>query len=263
MRAAWLALLLAACGGAQGGPRERRAADEVAPDAARDPLAGEVDDEVRLQLAETLIDGGAHAEAMRMLRELQATRPKDARVHYLLGAVLRDRGVYDQAERSLSLAVELQPDLAMAHGALGVLADLKGDHARALASHTKAIELAPLEARFRNNLGFSRALAGDHAAAIAAYGEALRLDPTARVVYVNLGFALAAAGRDDEAKRMFRQAGTEAETLNNLALAHELRGDPGRARRLYREALQKDPNLGVAAENLRGLEQGEAKAEPR
>jgi Flp pilus assembly protein TadD len=254
-RTAFLALLLSACGGAQGGPRDSGKAPERSADPTdTEPLNGQVDDEVRLELAQTLIDHGAHGTAMPILRDTLTRHPEDPRLHLLLGTVLRDRGVYDQAERELNLALKLKPGMAEAVDGLGILYDLKGDHDAAKKAHDDAIALAPQEPKYRNNLGFSRYLAGNHEEAVAAYQEALRLDPAARTVYVNLGFALAAQGKDDEALRMFRQSGTEAEALNNLGLAHELRGDAERARRLYHEALIHDPDLGVAVGNLRALD---------
>ena len=61
-------------------------------------------------------------------------------------------------------------------------------------------------------------------------------------------------GKDEAALSAFRQALTDAEALNNLALAKELVGRPDDARRLYRDALEADPKLREALDNLSALE---------
>ena len=60
--------------------------------------------------------------------------------------------------------------------------------------------------------------------------------------------------READAARMFRQAGTEADALTNLALAHELQGQPDKARTLYQKALLRDPRQSAAQKNLEALE---------
>lgn len=248
------ACLLMACGGATGGPRDREAQIKAAQQPELPPLDGKVDDDLRIQLAELLIHEGAHENAVPIVREALARKPQDARLHYLLGALLRDRGAYDQAETELVRAVELEPKLHPAHSALGILYDLQKRGPEADKHHRRALELDATVARYHNNLGFSLYLRGQHADAVAAYGKALELAPSAQLVYLNLGYAYAALGRDADATRMFRQAGDEAAALTNLALAHELQGDPEKARALYQKALAEDPRQVAALKNLEALE---------
>jgi Flp pilus assembly protein TadD len=242
------------CGGASGGPRDREAEIKAAQQPELPPLDGKVDDELRIQLAELLIHEGAHENAVPIVREALARKPQDARLHYLLGTLLRDRGVYDEAERELRLAVDLEPKLAPAQSALGILYDLQQRGAEAERHHRIALSLDETAARFHNNLGFNLYLQGRHAEAIAAYEAALKRAPTAQQVYMNLGFAYAALGREADAARMFRQAGSEADALTNLALAHELQGQPDKARTLYQKALLRDPRQSAAQKNLEALE---------
>ncbi len=242
-----LAVLLASCAG-----KPDNHGDEAGPD-----------DELAVALAETLIKAGAHSNAVPILRRAMARKPKDARLRYLMGTVLRDRGVYEQAAAEFALAISIDPRLSPAHSGLAIVHDLKGEHAEAQKLHAKAIALNPEVARFHNNLGFSHYLAGDMGGAIKAYRAALRIDPSARPVYLNLGFALAAEGKDEEAVRMFRQAVDEAAALNNLALAHELRGQEASARRHYEESLAIDPGLEQAIANLKALDEAEAGADPK
>lgn len=243
IRASLLALLCLqfACSGApvKGNPKE--------------PDEKKFDVDLSVALAEVLIEHRAHTNALPMLRRALERKPNDPRLHYLLGTLLRDRGVYNKAVHELKLAVKLDPRLAPAWSGLGMTYDMQGRYDEADAAHAEALKLKPEVARFHNNRGFSRYLAGDYEAAVKHYEEALRLAPTEGRVYVNLGFALGALGKTKKAMRMFRQTLDEAEALNNIALAHELRGDRAAAREMYEEALLIDPTLKAAAGNLETL----------
>lgn len=237
-----LALVLVGCGA-----RADRTTDPPEPDRT-------FDTDLAVELADTLIRARAYDNALPMLQRALKRSPNDPRLHYLRGVVLRDRGIYDQARQAFTLALSLAPQMAHAHSALGILADLEGDHPTALAHHERAVALAPGTAQFQNNLGFSHYLAGRWAQAEAAYRVGLEADPSARRLYTNLGFAVAAQGRDLEALRAFRQSVDEAGALNNLALAQQLRGDAGAARRMFKQALEKSPTLPQALANLEALD---------
>jgi len=256
-------LALAACGGASGGPRDQARAGQAAhPQDEPPPLDGQVDHALTVELAELLVAHGATDQAVPMLQQALAREPEDARLHYLLGTVLRDRGVFAQAEASLREAVRLAPKLAPAWSALGILHDLRQAHAEAEAAHRQALALEPNVARFHNNLGFCLYLQRRYADAVVAYEEAARRSPNAAQVYMNLGFAYAALGRDADAERVFREAGGAASALHNMAVAHELRGDPTRARALYTQALAADPRLEPAQRALDALKPQTPSAPP-
>lgn len=212
------------------------------------------DPELSVALAETLVEAGAHKNAVPILRSALAKRPNDPRLHYLLGTVLREREQYSQAKAELLLALKAAPNMAPAHDGLALVYALQGQHADALRHHDRAVSLAPKVPRFLNNRGFTRTLNNQLPDAVLDYEAAIRLDPSARQTYVNLGFALARQGKDEAALSAFRQALTDAEALNNLALAKELVGRPDDARRLYRDALEADPKLREALDNLSALE---------
>ncbi len=250
-----LVSLCLGCGGAAGGPRELRA-PRAQSDVTPPPLDGQIDDELTVQLAELMLNERADEHAVPLLQRALVKQPDDARVHYLYGTLLRDRGIYAQAEASLRRAISLDPKMAPAQAGLGLLYDLKRNHAEAQRWHAAAIALDPEVARFRNNLGFSLYLAGKNTEAVVAYESALKIDPAAARVYVNLGFAYAAMGQTADAERAFRQTGDEAAALNNLALAHELKGQPEKARLLYNKALGLDPRQRAAAANLEALDEG-------
>jgi len=209
--------------------------------------------ELRVEVAELLIQARSYDEAAPILRAALSRSPRDPRLHMLLGVTLRDKGVYREAERSLREAIKLQPLLAEAQGELGVLLSLTGRHELAIQAHQRSIELNDQVARSHNNLGFSYALMGQHELAITAFERALRLAPTDKRVYVNLGFSLGALKRDEEARRMLSQALSSAEVWHNLGLIYLKRGERGAAEIAYQRALDEDPRLSLAREALQAL----------
>lgn len=209
--------------------------------------------ELRVELAELLIQARSYDEAAPILRAALSRTPRDPRLHLLLGITLRDKGVYREAERILRRALELDPRSAEAHSALGVLLSLTHRHPLAIKSHLQSIQLKSDVAQFHNNLGFSYALNQQHELAIGAFERALSLAPTDRRVYINLAFSLGALKRDDEAQRMLSEALSPGEVWHNLGLIYLKRGEQQAAKNAYLRALEQDPRLELAREALDAL----------
>ena len=206
--------------------------------------------DIRVSLIKTLVDAGAYTTSVPLLRQAMADNPKDPRLHHMLGSVLRERALYDQAIAAFEEAIRLAPKFGEAHSGQAMTLNMQGKHDAALALHQKAVTLNKDDARLLNNLGFGLSLLNRHEEAVRVYKDALKLDPNQRNTYVNLGFSLALLSKEPEARKAFEQVLKEGEVLNNLALARELRGDQEGALKLYAEALEVDPRLEVAQDNL-------------
>ena len=128
-----------------------------------------------------------------------------------------------------------------------------GQHESATEAHQRATMIAKGYGPWLNNLGFSLYLEKKYDKTVAAYEAAIQADSRSPMTFVNLGFAFAAKDQIEKAKRAFTQVLSEAETLNNLALAKELKGDADAARQLYEQALMTDPKNTEAASNLDSL----------
>ena len=211
--------------------------------------------DIRVSLIKTLVDAKAYTSSVPLLRQALAENPSDARLHYMMGAVLRERSLYEQAVVSFEEAIRLAPRFAEAHSGLAMTFNLQGKHDAALLLHEKAVGLNPSDARLLNNYGFALSLLNQHERAIKAYKSALKLDPNQQNTYVNLGFSLALTDKEAEAKKAFGQVLRDAQVLNNLALARELRGDHTGAAALYTEALEVDPSLDLAQENIKAVQE--------
>lgn len=209
---------------------------------------------VRVALIQTLIESKAYDSAVPMLNQAFREAPKDPRLHVMRATILRERGRLEQAQKQYELAIKFAPNSAQAHAGLGIVLNMLGHHGKASEAHLKATKFLPGHSQNLNNLGFSLYLQKQYVGAVNAYEAAIRFDPRLRVAYVNLGFALAAQKKVPEAKRAFQQVLSSAQTLNNLALAEELRGKPEKARALYEQALITDPKIREAAENLKEMD---------
>ena len=209
---------------------------------------------VRVALIQTLIQSKAYDSAVPMLNQAFREAPNDPRLHIMRATILRERGRLEQAQKQYELAIQFAPKSAQAYAGLGIVLNMLGHHKKATLAHRSATTFLPGHSHNLNNLGFSLYLEKQYDGAIEAYEKAIRFDPRLRVAYVNLGFALAAQKKVAQAKRAFQQVLSSAETLNNLALAEELRGQPEKARVLYEQALITDPKIQEAAENLKAMD---------
>jgi Flp pilus assembly protein TadD len=209
-----------------------------------------VDSELRVSLAELLIKAKAYDEAIPIVKKALHANPKDARLYYLLGVTLRDKGVYSEAENMFKRGIKLNPKLSVNFNALGVLLSMQRRYSEAETSLKHAIELDPKVARYYNNLGFVLYLVQRYPEAIDAYRNAIREAPSEQRVYINLAFALGAVRQDQEALRLFTQVLSKAQVANNLGIIYEQRQQDHLALQSYQKALDLNPRLKDARQNL-------------
>jgi len=189
-------------------------------------------------------------EATRIIRRMLDLDAEAAEPYYMLGRAFLEMREFGAAEKSLRAALRKDPKYAPAHSMLGVMFDMTGRHAEAEQSHRRAIALAPKNAGYRNNLGFSLYLRGRYAAAVVAYQAAIERDAADHRIHNNLGFAYGKLGQLDKAEQHFSLAGPPAQASNNLGFLHEERGELEAAYDAYLMAVQQDPLLEPARDNL-------------
>ena len=98
-----------------------------------------------------------------------------------------------------------------------------------------------------------RAQAKDFDTAAECYHEASKLDPENRLYRIHLGLTLARAGRYDEGREWLTRCMREAEARYNLAKMMLHNQEPEKARLELRMALQADPTMTAARDQLMGL----------
>ena len=166
---------------------------------------------------------GRHSEAVSELRAALEDDPKSERV---LAALARSFVAAKQMKQGIAYLeafVAKHADNGLAYEFLGEMSVMEGDLKRAEGHFATSARLKGAPAATYRKYGRALARTGHHAEAIAAYETALRADPDSEVL-------------------MFE-----------MALAHQLAGDPGGAMELYRRILARNANVDAAANNLAAL----------
>jgi tetratricopeptide (TPR) repeat protein len=139
-------------------------------------------------------------------RSLLRAAPDDPDALHLLGVTLGQRDRLDEALRLIDQAIARRPRVAAYHGNRGEVLRKLGKHQEALGALETALELDPALASAHNNLGMIRLQAGDAEQALASFDEAIRLRGDFAIAQVNRADALRALGHLDEAAEAYRQA---------------------------------------------------------
>ena len=206
--------------------------------------------DVRISLAETLIDAGDTVQARQLLDLAEKDQADPGEIDLLRGRALAHEGLWTEAEALLTKAEKELPRDPRPWRAMGILQVDAKRVDEAIASFQRAVAIDDGDAATWNNLGFTLLAAKRPAEACDALAKAVTLDGANPRYRTNLGFALAAIGRETEALAAFRGAAPEASAQSNLALAYEMVGDYTKAREHYAKALETDPSHKAAREAL-------------
>ena len=166
------------------------------------------------------------------------------------GELLERRGDLKRAAEQYRKALELSPGLVTARNRLGVTLNKMGRHMEASHEFRQALVQSPNQAHLWNNLGFSLYMEGNYTEAEPALARALELRPEFRRARMNHGLVLARLGRSEEALAAFSLAGSQADAHYNLAVIQAEQGQYAEAARSLDAALQADPGLDVARDQL-------------
>jgi Flp pilus assembly protein TadD len=221
-----------------------------------------------------------------------AKRPGNSHGHNNLGRALVARGDAAGALSRFEEAVRLDPTMPDAQTNLGTALMNVGDLARARQHYEEAVRLLPDWPVALANLGRLHLRMGEIAEGIARYEQAVAIDPGFATAHYNLANVLRETGRVDEAVRRYRDAlaadplyedalfnlvatldvagrtpegiadirtalaagleSGEIENLLGILLAQQ--GDIRGARDSFARALELQPNLPGARENLERAE---------
>ena len=172
-------------------------------------------------VAETAVEQGRYADAKLLLERALLSDPANPRARLAMAEIQLAFRNLEMAEQSFSALVEM-PDLAArAEQGRGIALLLKSqDQASQLSLH-RAVALDPALWRAWNGIGLLHDRAGNWDQAVEAYDRALALNADSAMLYNNRGFS------------------------------HLLRRQPEAAIADFDKALQLDPQLDAARENLR------------
>lgn len=174
----------------------------------------------------------------------------------------RYAGIWENEDKLWSYTLEHNWECWQAHNRIGAREFNRGNIDVALDHFREATRLRPDLAETQNNLGSAVLAKKDTKAAIGHFQEALRLSPDIAAIQANLARALlldkqpaAAAVLYGDLARRFPQ---NAVFLCNLGVTLYQAGQKAEAIESFRRALEIDPNLSDARENLRmALEEAE------
>lgn len=151
--------------------------------------------------------------------------------------------------------LEYNNDSWQAHNRLGARKFNRGDNTSALIHFREAVRLRPDLAETQNNLGSATLAQKDTKNAIRFFKEAYRLSPDIISIRENLARALLLDGQPAEAGAIYaalvREYPTNAAFLCNLGVALFRTGDRKQAISCFQKALEINPKLEDARENLR------------
>ncbi|HEX6202910.1 MAG TPA: protein kinase, partial [Thermoanaerobaculia bacterium] len=195
----------------------------------------------QVALARALRTRGDTAESIAALRKALDRHPRPADAHRELGASYEHAGDVAQARNSYRTATALAPDEWRNWNALGSFLVRTGRYEDARQAYSRAVRLAPPDLSWpRENLAMVELFEGRFAEAAAAYGRlgTATADP---VVASNMGTAYFFLGQLEAAERLYRRAveldPQDPDVLRNLADLEQRRGRKAEARATYRRAL--------------------------
>jgi tetratricopeptide (TPR) repeat protein len=131
-----------------------------------------------MNIAVAELQAGRLSEGVSLLKFLNAGKPRDADVLYLLGSALSDMGDLEHAEAYLRRALEVKPDFSKAMINLGVALIRMQQPGDAIEILEKAVKLDPNNQYAHRNLGACIGQTGRDAARAQFHLEfAIKLDP--------------------------------------------------------------------------------------
>lgn len=223
--------------------------------ALRQRLAANPQDlESRVLIARLYKRRGLNDLALEHYRLAATQFPDSAVVHIELAKTLREMNASAEALRVVRTFVESQPAANWEALSLeAVLQDEQGEYAAAESAHRAALALEPDRSSLHNNLGYNLLSQGRVDDSVAEFRRALELDPKSQIAHNNLGVALAAkpGTTPKDALAEFNRSGKQAEAHNNLAaiLIEQRRYEEARVE--LTAALQAEPGMPAALANLK------------
>jgi Tfp pilus assembly protein PilF len=181
---------------------------------------------------------------------LNPSESVNAKTYFALAHLLERQGNFERAAGQYQEALRLAPDYVDAQNRLAITLNKLGRHNEASAVFRRAADAHPDAAHLRNNLAFSLILEGRYAEAEAEASRAIKIRPRFARAHMNRGMALAKMHQYDAAFEEFSFVGGRADAFYNLGLMQADGGDYTKAVVSLNRALQANPNLKVAQDQL-------------
>jgi tetratricopeptide (TPR) repeat protein len=183
-------------------------------------------------------------------------RPGMMELHFQLGFSYYAGGRLDEAIARWEEASRLQPEFAQPHFQRGIALEDKGEPDKAAAAYRQAIQANPRYVIAHYNLGHLYKKLGRGDEAIEQFRQAIEINPNFADAYNSLAWLFAQEGTNlDEGVELINKAleldegnGAYWDTLAELYIK---RGQPERAREIFRKMIQREPQVSFWRERLR------------
>lgn len=203
-----------------------------------------------------LTDARAHIakknyqKSFELLRELIETNPALAEAYYLFGLCCINESKSLDAVKTLSKAIELDSTVAEYHAMLGLAYSNIGSLGLSKDSYNSALEID--ESNIAALMGIAKlcSSSGNLELAKTSYEKVVKLKPTTEGAQIGLALVLSDLGEYKQAlshsEKAMRQSSNDANTMGIVGRIHLVGGNIDDAIKLFRKAIDLEPNNGVA-----------------
>jgi superkiller protein 3 len=217
-------------------------------------LGDGTDSAVALALGEAYARAGRKEDALKYYDSLRELEAKNPTYWFNVGVLRNQLGDTNGAEQAYRRALEFAPNDLDVLNNLGLLLFRANKYEESKVLFDKLSGLNPSSIAAKANLGAAAANAGDLPKAIGAWKDVVRAEPNRVAVRLDLANALFETGDVEGARYHYTQVlGTNkrnGEALNGIGLCH-LRGNRlPQAEAAFRSALEAEPKLVAALNNL-------------
>jgi serine/threonine protein kinase len=182
-----------------------------------------------LNRAKNLFQKKEYEQASNVLQEIIKNHPKDASVHFLLGATRQKLMRNQEALVSYQQAVELDPKMDKAWQQIGFILRDRMDYQNAEAAFLRASEIDPSSGATLQGLAETYMIMQDYDKALSTYEKLLRIEPNNESAHYNLGTIYLGKKDFPKAKQSFLNTieinPNFAEAHNNLGLVYLHEGE--------------------------------------
>ena len=189
-----------------------------------------------------------------MLSGSNAASDESLEINFGMARVAERNDRVDQAVKAYHEILSKYPNHAPTLHRMGVIAARQGRIDEAMNYFMNAAELEEPSAELLSDIGYAQYLANDYDSAAATLQKAAYLSPDDERVVNNLAIVLGMQKKYSDSLGLFRQTGSEAESLAGVAFAQSQTGELEQAKLTYHRSLEIDSSLEVAANGLMELE---------